>query len=117
MKKILVIDDEAYFCKTIQETLDPKKYTVLAAEDGEQGLKIIEVSSPDAVLLDINMPKMNGLEVLKKLNTKKIPVIITSNLSSKETISSGVALGIRGYLIKSDESPSTIASAIENLFK
>jgi len=78
---------------------------------------MIEQFSPDAILLDINMPKMNGIEVLKKLNTKKVPVIITSNLSSSQTISEGVALGVRGYIVKSDESASTIANAIENLFK
>ena len=117
MKTILVIDDESYFAKTIEATLDPKKYKVITALDGEEGLKMIEKESPDAVLLDINMPKMNGMEVLKKLNTKKVPVIITSNISSKQTISEGVALGVRGYIVKSDESAQTIADSIEDLFK
>lgn len=117
MKKILVVDDEAYFAKTIEAALDSKKYKVITAGDGEEGLKMIEKESPDAVLLDINMPKMNGIEVLKKLDTKKVPVIITSNLSSKQTISEGVALGVRGYIIKSNESASTIASTIDGLFK
>lgn len=117
MKTILVVDDEPYFSKTIEETLDGKKYKVMSAGDGEEGLKMIEKFSPDAVLLDINMPKMNGIEVLKKLNTKKVPVIITSNLSSNQTISEGVALGVRGYIVKSNESPATIAGAIEDLFR
>ena len=117
MKTILVIDDEIYFSETIKATLDPKKYKVIAAMNGEEGLKVIAEHSPDAVLLDINMPGMSGMEVLKKLDTKKMPVIITSNLTSRETISEGVALGVRGYIIKSDESPSTIASTIEDLFK
>ena len=117
MKTILIIDDEVYFSKTIAETLDPKKYKVIAAENGEEGIKMVEQFAPDAILLDINMPKMNGMEVLRKLNTKKIPIIITSNLSSRETISEGVALGVRGYIVKSNESPSTIADTIENLFK
>ncbi len=117
MKKILVVDDEAYFAKTIEATLDPKKYEVFAAEDGEKGLEMIEKMSPDAVLLDINMPKMDGMEVLKRLNTKKLPIIITSNLTSSQAISDGVSLGIRGYIIKSNESPDTIAKAIEDLFR
>ncbi len=117
MKTILVVDDEPYFAKTIEATLDPKKYKVLAAEDGEVGLKMIEQNSPDAVLLDINMPKLGGMEVLKKLDTKKVQVIITSNLTSKDIISEGVALGVRGYIIKSNESAATIADSIEDLFR
>lgn len=117
MKTILIIDDESYFSKTVEGAFDSKKYKVIAAKDGEEGLKIIEKSIPDVVLLDINMPGMNGIEVLKKINTKRIPVIITSNLSSKETVSEGIALGARGYIIKSDESAQTIVDTIENLFK
>ena len=117
MKTILIIDDESYFSKSVEEALDPKKYKVLAAENGEQGLRMIGESNPDAVLLDLNMPQMSGMEVLKKLDTKKIPVIITSNLSSRKTVSDGVALGVRGYLIKSNESPSSIADTLESLFK
>ena len=119
MKTILIIDDEAYFSKTVEATLDPKKYKVIAAIDGIEGLKMIEESAPDAILLDINMPKMNGMEVLKKLHEKKnrIPIIITSNLSSRQTISEGVELGIRGYIVKSDESLTAIANTIEDLFR
>ncbi len=117
MKTILVVDDEDYFAKSIEATLDPKKYKVISAKDGEEGLKMIWQAPPDAILLDINMPNMNGLEMLKKLNANKIPVIITSNLSSRDIISEGVALGVRGYIVKSDESPHTIADVIENLFR
>lgn len=117
MKTILVVDDEPSFAKIIEATVDSKKYKVITALDGEEGLKMIEKESPDAVLLDLNMPKMSGMEVLKKLDTKKVPVIITSNLSNRETISEGVALGVRGYIIKSDESASAIASTIDDLFR
>ncbi len=117
MKTILVIDDEIYFSKTIEATMDPKKYKVLAAMDGEEGLKMAAKYSPDVILLDINMPKLDGMEVLKRLDTAKIPVIMTSNLTSSSVISEGVLRGVRGYIIKSDESPHTIADTIENLFK
>ena len=118
MKTILIIDDEAYFSESVKTALDPKKYKVLSATGGEEGLKKIEELSPDAVLLDLNMPVLDGMGVLKKLREKKIkvPVLITSNLSSKQTISDGIALGVRGYIIKSDETPQTIADSIEDLF-
>lgn len=119
MKTILVVDDEPYFSKTIEATLDAKKYKVISAPDGEVGLKMIKEKKPDAVLLDINMPKMDGMEVLKRLNLDKIkvPIIITSNLNSRETISDGIELGVRGYIIKSNESAQTIADSIEDLFR
>ncbi len=117
MKTILIVDDEPYFAKTIEATLDPKDFKVVTAGDGEEGLKKIDEIHPDAILLDINMPNMNGIAMLKKINTKLIPVIITSNLSSTEVISGGIALGARGYIIKSNESTQTVADTIVNLFK
>lgn len=116
MKTILIIDDEEYFAKTIKEALDPKKYKVITAGDGEEGLNVAAEAQPDAILLDINMPKMNGLDFLRALKNNKIPIIITSNLSSMETISEGVELGVRGYIVKSNESTEAIAEAIEGLF-
>ncbi len=117
MKTILVIDDEMYFADAIRLALDKQKYTVLTAGDGEDGLKMIKEHKPDAILLDINMPKMDGMEMLKRLDSTKIPVIITSNEASRDSISEGVALGVRGYLVKANESPKTIADTIEGLFK
>lgn len=121
MKKILVIDDDQFFAKAIHSAMDTSKYEVITALDGDEGLKQVEKSTPDVILLDIMMPKMNGLEFLKQLNNKygsnKIPVLITSNLSSMEKISEGVELGVRGYIIKSDESIKTIISTIDTLSK
>ncbi len=121
MKKILVIDDDQFFPITIKEALDAKKYEVRFARDGIEGLAAVDISKPDAILLDINMPNMDGMQFLMALNKKighkdTIPVIITSNLSGMDTISQGLALGVRGYIVKSDESLETIATAVDNLF-
>ncbi len=121
MKKILVIDDDMTFVAVMRAKLDPKRYSVASAGNGEEGLKEIAGSPPDLILLDIMMPKMNGMEFLKKLNETygkgKIPVIITTNLSSLEEISEGMSLGIRGYFIKSEESLKSIVGIIESVFK
>jgi DNA-binding NarL/FixJ family response regulator len=73
------------------------------------------------MLLDIDMPLMNGLEFLQKANEKfglgKVPVLITSNLEGMDTISEGIALGIRGYVVKSKESLEGLELSIKNLFK
>lgn len=117
MKKILVIDDDSIFAQNISKALS-EKYNVLTSEDGEDGLKKALEENPDAILLDIMMPKMNGLELLKQLNEKhgkgKVPVFITSNMSSMRKISEGLELGIAGYIIKSDETIETIIDTIEN---
>ena len=121
MKQLLVIDDDMTFVATVKAAIDPMHYTVLSASNGAQGLERIKESKPDLILLDINMPTMNGIEFLKELNETygngAIPVIVTSNISSLDTISDGIALGIHGYFIKSDESLEGILRIIDGVFK
>jgi two-component system, OmpR family, response regulator VicR len=121
MKKILVIDDEPVFSKMIEEGLGTTNYEIHAAQDGEDGLKKVEELKPDLILLDIMMPKLDGMGFLKKLNEVHgkgaVPVVITSNLSTITKISEGLALGVRGYIIKSNESIQTIAHTIDNILE
>lgn len=121
MKKILVIDDDMTFVAMMKAALDPAKYSVASATNGEEGLKEVASSRPDLILLDIMMPKMGGMEFLKEVNEKygkgKIAILITSNLSSLEKISEGVELGIRGYFVKSDESLSGIVEMVDRVFR
>jgi len=121
MKKILVIDDDMTFVATIKASLDPAKYSVTSAGNGVEGLERMEESKPDLILLDIMMPKMDGMEFLKEMNKKygegKTLVLITSNVSTLDKISEGVALGVRGYFIKSNESLNGIIGIIDGVFK
>lgn len=120
MKKILVIDDDMTFVAMIKAALDPKRYTVASAGNGVEGLEKMKEYKPDLILLDIMMPKMDGMEFLKQVNEKygegTTPVLITSNISSLEKISEGVSLGIRGYFIKSNESLQGIVGIIDEVF-
>lgn len=121
MKKVLVIDDDMTFIAMIKAALDPMRYTVTSAGNGEEGLERVKESKPDLILLDVMMPKMDGMAFLKKLNETygegKTPVLITSNISTLDTISEGVSLGIRGYFIKSNESLQGIVGIIDGVFK
>ena len=116
MKKILVIDDDETFQKAISTKLELLTYQVVLASDGEEGLSKAVTEKPDLILLDIKMPKLDGLAFLKKLRANegglKIPVIITSNLSSIDKISEGVSLGIKGYILKSNETLDTITKEV-----
>ena len=121
MRKILVIDDEESFSNLVKESLDSKIYIVDTALDGVSGLKKISESKPDLILLDLNMPGMDGMTFLKALrgnnDNRDIPVIITSNLSSMDKITEGVVLGVRGYIVKSNESLKQITKTIDLVFK
>lgn len=117
MKKVLVIDDDVTFQLTMTTKLKQAGYEGVSALDGEAGLDMALHGSPDLILLDIKMPKLDGLSMLRELNekrdeAKKIPVFITSNLSGLDNISEGIDLGIKGYIIKSDESLDTIVTAV-----
>ena len=121
MKKILIVDDDMTFQKTMSTKLQLLTYEVTSAVDGEEGLSKVNSEKPDLILLDMKMPKLDGIGFLKKLQERndipKIPVLITSNLSSIERISEGVAFGVRGYIIKSDETLDTIVKQVENIFR
>jgi CheY-like chemotaxis protein len=119
MKKILVIDDDQIFRDLIANGVDKTQYEVTTAADGIEGMEVLEKATPDLILLDVMMPRMNGVEFLEKMKEKgdkQVPVIITSNDSSLDTISRGAELGVRGYIVKSSESMKTIMASIERVF-
>lgn len=121
MKKVLIIDDDKIFQKIMSEKLELLKYKVSVASDGEQGLAKTNLEKPDLILLDILMPRLDGvgfLEILQqdREESEKIPVIITSNISDSEKISEAVSLGIRGYIVKSNETLDNIARSVQDFF-
>ena len=79
-KKILVVDDEESIHLVYKEELNEEGYEVISALSGEEGLKLFQEENPDLVILDINMPGMDGIEVLRQMKQMKpnIPVIISS---------------------------------------
>jgi DNA-binding response OmpR family regulator len=119
MKKILVIDDDQFFSKTLEAALPAGKYTLFSAEDGEMGLEKLKTEKPDLIILDLMMPKLDGTAFLKKLqedkDLPKVPVLVSSNLSSVKKISDVMSMGAVGYVIKSDESLQSIVQDIERV--
>lgn len=100
---ILVCEDNSITLKTIAFTLIKSGYQVLQAEDGDQGIEILQNDKVDVVITDINMPYTKGLELVRYINTQlktKIPVIIISGITLDETKDHAMELGAAGYLTK-----------------
>lgn len=103
-KKILIVDDEELVVKALTRKLNEEGFEVYAAYDGDEALLKVLESKPDLILLDIIMPKLDGISVLKKLKasdeTKDIPVIILTNLYDDKRIEEVLRTGNTDYLIK-----------------
>lgn len=102
--KVLVIEDDADLQVIFYETLQLKGFQVLLASDGKIGLWMAEELMPDLIVSDINLPGMNGYEVLKCLRqnskTVNIPFIFCSGEAQSDYASKGMLLGAKAYLIK-----------------
>jgi len=101
-KKVLLVDDEVEFVTTLAERLRLREIEVETAVDGETALRLVAAAPPDIVILDLKMPGMSGLEVLRQLkkDQPRIQVILlTGHGSTREGIE-GMTLGAFDYLIK-----------------
>jgi DNA-binding response OmpR family regulator len=117
--RILMIEDEPGFVRIYKDLLVSEGFEVLQAEDGEKGWNIVEKEKPDLVLLDLILPKLSGLEVLKKIRTtpttKDIPVIIFSVLGEQKNIDEGLQLGANDYTVKGFYTPKEILIKVRAL--
>lgn len=120
-KKIVIIEDEASLRNALIDFLSEENFEAIGAEDGEAGLQLAKKESPDLILLDIILPKKDGFEVLTELkndeNTKKIPVILLTNLESPEDIEKAFAIGATTYLVKSNYKLEDIVGKIKETLK
>ncbi len=120
-KKILIVEDDVFISDIYQVKFSQEGYEVVVANNGVEALKKMESFQPDAILLDIIMPHMDGTETLKKIKSeerwKKIPIIMLTNISEKEKISESEKMGIDGYLIKSHFTPSEVFDKVNTLLK
>jgi len=120
-KKVLVVEDDFFVRDLYSRELNREGFEVSAAEDGAEGLlKAIE-EKPDIILLDIMLPKMSGLDVLKKVKekeeTKNIPVVLLTNLGQESVIREGFTLGAVGYLIKAAYTPTQVIEEVKKFLK
>lgn len=121
-KKILVIDDDLYIRELYQEILVSAGFIVSTAIDGEDGLQKLTTDEFDLILLDLMMPKIDGLGVLKALKqdlVKEIssPILLLSNMGKEPVIDEALKNGVADYLVKSDINPDQLLSFIKKYLK
>lgn len=106
MKKILIVEDVSEELQLYSDMLKQEKFETIEAKNGNEGLEVALRSKPDLILLDILMPVMDGLTMLKELKmneaTKNIPVIVLTNYSDTQKIAEAMENGAYGYLVKID---------------
>lgn len=104
-KTILIVEDEREVLESYKSRLEEAGFEVLSAYDGQEGLTVAMESHPDLILLDIVLPKLDGIEVLRRLRRdlwgKRVPVMMITNLDSDKIVTESVMLGVYEYLVKS----------------
>lgn len=119
MSKILIVEDDPLMSRMYQKIFSFENYEVIQAADGEEGLEKAKTVNPTIILLDVMMPKMNGLDVLDKLkldpSTKSIPVVMLTNLAGQRDAETAMAKGAVKYIIKSEYEPKQVADMIKEI--
>ncbi len=102
MAKVLVVDDEPEAVELLTEFLSSKGYEVLTATSGEEALRRVKEERPHLVLLDIQMPKMNGLEVLRRIREidPEMGVIMATGVNEEDVGRKALELGAFDYIVK-----------------
>lgn len=118
-KRVLIVEDDRFLRRACQARLEQQGYTILTAQDGEEALRIARTEVPDLILLDLLMPKLNGLEVLRVLRaeegTRAVPVLVLSNSSRQEDVQTIRDLGISGYFVKANLSLQDLSTQVKTL--
>ena len=97
--KILIVDDSQFMRGVLRDILLPLGCELIDAEDGKVALEKFEQEKPDLILLDIIMPTMDGIEVLKKID-KKVKVIVISAVGQEKMVQEAKVLGALDYIVK-----------------
>ena len=117
--KILVVDDDLNICELLKLYLENEGYMVFTANDGQEAVDTFQNKTPDLVLLDYEMPVINGAQVLEMIRSEadfsNIPVIFLTSKDDKESVLKVMALKPEGYLLKTLP-PADIIAAVDDFF-
>lgn len=119
MPKIICAEDDKLISASLIEGFTAAGFEAIPAYDGEEAMTKIKESMPDVVLLDIMMPKLDGLGVVWELKanpeTAQLPVVMLTNLSDPETLSKILEAGVTDYLLKSEQTIDQIIDKVKEV--
>lgn len=117
MTKIAIIEDDSAIHQMYRMKFENEGFDVQLAGDGRTGVELVKTFRPDLVLLDMQMPEVDGLAALRQIRKeewgKNIPVIILTNLGIEESPKELQALGISGYIVKADLTPRQVVARVK----
>lgn len=117
MTKIAIIEDDPVISQMYRMKFEADEFEVQLADNGSRGVELVESFQPDIILLDLQMPHMNGSEALEQIRShdwgKKIPVIILTNLGEEEAPKSLRHLSIHSYIVKADLTPRQVVGRVK----
>jgi CheY-like chemotaxis protein len=119
MVTILIVEDDELMARLYRKVFSFEGYNVEMAGDGQAGIDKAREVKPDLILLDVMMPRLNGLEALGQLKadpkTKAIPVIMLTNLAGQQDTQKALAKGAVKYIIKSENDPQSVAAMVKEV--
>lgn len=117
MTKIAIIEDDPVISQMYRMKFESDGFSIQLANNGSRGVAMVKDFKPDMILLDLEMPEMNGDEALKQIRShdwgKTVPVIILTNLGEEEAPKSLKTLGVTSYIVKANLTPSEVVSRVK----
>ncbi|QHN43102.1 response regulator [Candidatus Mycosynbacter amalyticus] len=119
MTKIAIIEDDSAIHQMYRMKFESEGFDVQLAADGRTGVALVKTFRPDLILLDLQMPEVDGLTALRQIRGeewgKHIPVIILTNLGAEESPKELQSLGISGYIVKADLTPRQVVARVKEV--
>ena len=119
MAKVLIVEDDPLMARMYEKIFKFEGFEVEVAAEGEEGLAKVKSGKPTLIILDIMMPKMNGMEMLTKLkidpDTKTIPVVMLTNLAGERDAEMALAKGAVKYIVKSQYDPKQVTNMVKEI--
>lgn len=116
-KKVLIVEDDTLLLVTLTHQFEDAGYVVVSADNGEDGIERFVAEKPDAVVMDVMMPRKDGVEMLEEIKARvpdtKVPFIVLSNANDMDYVARAMGLGAVAYLLKSDRQIDSVVKLVE----